>query len=102
MLTDDLVHVARIKILEPAPAEVLVGTFLAVFSLGKEALLHRLLFPVGLQLLGGLQFVEAFKEEQVGDLLDDFERIGDPPRSEGIPDTIYLIANFTSEHEREA
>jgi hypothetical protein len=102
MLADNGVHVARIEILEAIPAEVLVGALSAVLSLGKEALLRRLLFPVGLQFLGDLQFVQALEEEQVGDLLNDFERIGNPARPESVPDAVDLIANFTSEHECEA
>jgi hypothetical protein len=32
-----------------------------------------------------LPIVQAAQEEQVGDLFDDLERVGDAPGSEGIP-----------------
>ena len=51
-----------------------------------------------LQLLDFLQFVEAAQKKQVGDLLDDFERIGNASRPKGIPDCIDLTTNFPGEH----
>ena len=68
MLTDQHVHIARIEVLKARPAEVLVWAFLAVHTFGKEPFLHRLLFPVGLQFLGGFQFVQALKKKQVEEL----------------------------------
>ena len=41
---------------------------------------------VGFVLLQRVQVVEPLDEKQVGDLLDDFERIGDAAGPEGIPD----------------
>ena len=37
-------------------------------------------------------------EKKVGNLLNDFERIGDAARPESIPDLIDLAANFTGKH----
>ena len=45
-----------------------------------------------------LQLVEALDEEQVGDLLDDLERIGDPARPEVVPDAVDLVAQFACQH----
>lgn len=61
-------------------------------------LLHRLLFPVGLQFLGNFLFVQSLEKEKVGNLLNDFERVGDAARPESIPDLIDLTANFAGKH----
>ena len=42
--------------------------------------------------------IEALQEEQIGDLLDDFERIGNPAGPESVPDSVHLIADFAGEH----
>jgi hypothetical protein len=39
-----------------------------------------------------VRVVEAADEEGVGDLLDDFERIGDEAGPEGVPDGVDLGA----------
>src|SRR5579863_3834674 len=98
MLVDNGVHLARIEILEPAPAEVLIGTLLAVLALGEEARLHGLLFYIGLQFLGGFEFVQALEEEEIGNLLNDFQRVGNPTRPKSIPYLINLTADLTSKH----
>jgi hypothetical protein len=49
--------------------------------------------------IDGLQtnrHVQALEKERVGDLLNDFERTGDPAGPESVPGAINLIANFTS------
>jgi hypothetical protein len=38
------------------------------------------------------------KEQQIGDLLDDFEGIGDTAGPEGIPERVYFTADFAGEH----
>jgi hypothetical protein len=60
----------------------------------KNPPLDRLPGPRGLVLLQGLQIVKATEEQQVGDLLDDLERIGNAAGPEGIPDAVDLIADF--------
>jgi hypothetical protein len=45
-----------------------------------------------------VQIVEATKEEQVRDLLDDFERIRDAAGPESIPYAVDLAAEFAGEH----
>jgi hypothetical protein len=59
---------------------------------------HKHLRRVALQLFDFLQFIEATQEKEVGDLLNDFERIGNPAGPEGIPNGIDLTADFTREH----
>jgi hypothetical protein len=51
------IDVSRIGLLEAVPAVILKGAFLVVFACGKEALLHRLLFSLGLQFFGGFLLV---------------------------------------------
>jgi hypothetical protein len=63
------VHVAGIEVLEAIPAVVLKGTFLVVFTVGEEAFLHRLLFPIGFQFLGNFLLVQSLEKQKVGDLL---------------------------------
>ena len=45
-----------------------------------------------------MQVVEPLDEEQVGDLLDHFQRVGDAAGPEGIPDVVDLAADFAGEH----
>ena len=99
VLVHDGEHVGRGKILETRPAQILVGAALGVVPLGKDAPLHRLFERGGFVLLQRVQVVQPPQEEQVGDLLDDFERVGDPPGPEGVPDAVDLIAEFTGEHK---
>jgi hypothetical protein len=47
-----------------------------------------------------VQIVEALEEQQISDLLDDFERIGNAARLEGIPEGINLVANSSRNHGR--
>ena len=44
----------------------------------------------------GMGLVEAAHEQQVGDLLDHLERIGDAARPEGIPHIVDLGSQFAS------
>jgi len=92
VLGDDLEHGRRIAVLQPRPAHVLIGdaAVLAdlVLALRKNAPLHRLAEAVGLVFFPCVRLVEAAHEKQVGDLLDDFERIGDAARPEGVPHII--------------
>jgi hypothetical protein len=98
VLADNGKHLPCFKILEAVPAEVLIRPFLAIFSIGKEALLHRLLFPIGFQFLGDFLLIQALEKKQVGDLLDHFKRVGNTTRPERIPDPVNLTANLTGKH----
>ena len=53
---------------------------------------------VRFQLFESLQLIEPLDEKQVSDLLDDFQRIGNPAGPEGIPDLVDLVSNFVGEH----
>lgn len=62
VLADDAVHLARRKVLEPGPAEVVVQTSAvfadAVAALGKYPSRQRLLQPRGFVLLERMQIVQ--------------------------------------------
>ena len=100
VLVDDAEHLARLEMLEARPAQVLVGLAALVLALREDAPLHRLAERGGLALLQLLHLVEALDEDQVGDLLDHLERIGEPARPEVVPDAVDLVAQFTRQHSR--
>jgi hypothetical protein len=52
-----------------------------------------------LQFLQRVQVVQEFEKKQIGNLLDDFEGVGDAAGPESIPDAVNLITDFTGEHE---
>ena len=58
----------------------------------------RLLQPGGFVLFQRVQVVQPLQEQQVGNLLDDFQRVGDAARPEGVPDGVDLGADFACEH----
>ena len=60
--------------------------------------LHRLLQPGGFVFFQRLEIVQPPQKEKVRNLLNDFERIGNPPGPEGIPDPIDLILDVTGYH----
>ena len=85
--------------LEARPAAIFVGAALRVFALGEDAALQFFeLQTSGLVFLQRVQVVEALEEQQIGDLLDDFERIGDAAGPEGIPEGVNSTADFAVEH----
>lgn len=98
MLTDDGEHLARLKIPESRPAELLVRASPAVAPFGKQAALHWPLEPHGFEFLDGFEFVEPPQEQEIGDLFDHFERVGDASGPERIPDGVDLAADFPREH----
>src|SRR5437588_11474504 len=65
VLADDGIHVTWLEVLEVFPAVVLEATFLAVFSLGKEALLHWLLGLIGLQFLCSFLLIQTLEKQQI-------------------------------------
>jgi len=95
MLVDDAEHLARLEILEPRPAQVLVGLAALVLAVGKDAPLQWSVERGRLALFDLLHLVEPLDEDQIGDLLDNLEGIGEPARPEIVPDTINLAAQFT-------
>ena len=88
--------------LEPRPAVIRVGTRRArmvVVTLGKQPSLDGFLQASGLKLFECLQLVKPLDEQQISNLLDDFQRIGNPTGPERIPDLIYLATNFVRQHD---
>ena len=53
----------------------------------------------GFVFLQRVEIVEPLQEKQVGDLLDDYERVGDTAGPEGIPESVDFTADFAGEHE---
>jgi hypothetical protein len=95
---DDVEHLRRRLVAEARPAHLLVGQAAAladlVLAFGKDPALDRLLQANRLVLLADLHVVEPADEEQIGDLLDHLERIGDAARPERIPDAVDLVPEF--------
>ena len=90
VIVHDGEHFRRREMLEARPAEIVAGATARVVALGEDAALHRLFEPRGFALLQRVQIVEPFQEKQVGDLLDDFEGIGNAAGPELIPDAVNL------------
>ena len=66
---------------------------------GPRAPLHRLLpEPRGLVPLQPVQIVRAPDEEEVRDLLDDFQRVRDAAGSERVPDLVNLVLDGSRNH----
>ena len=61
----------------------------------RDGVVHWLTEGVGLSFFGLLHVVEALGKQQVGDLLNDRQRVGDTARPEGVPDLIDLITDLT-------
>ena len=70
-------HLGRGEVLEARPAEILVGPTLGALALREDPPLHRLFEAIGLVLLQRVHVVEPTEEQQVGDLLDHFQRVRD-------------------------
>ncbi len=101
MFADHCEHVGGREMLEARPAIVRRRARrprMVVLPSGKNRRSMRLLQPDGFEFFERVQLVQTLDEQQVSDLLDDFERVGDPAGPEGIPDLVDLIANFAGEH----
>ena len=72
---------------EPRPAELFVGPAAALANpvepIGKRRLHDRLIHPHRPVLSECVQVVQAPEEEQIRDLLDDFDGTGNAARPEG-------------------
>lgn len=77
--------------LEAGPAEI-------VLLRGEDGFLDGFLEAVGLVFLEGVELVQALDEKQVGELLDDGERIGDAAGPEGVPDAVDFGFDFACDH----
>lgn len=98
VLADNGVHLGGGLVDEAGPAQVLVGALFGILAGGEDGVLDGLLGAVGQVLFEGGLVVQAAEEKQVGDLLHDFEGVGDAAGPEGVPDAIDLAADFTGEH----
>ncbi len=93
-------HLGRREVPEPRPAQVLIGAAARVAALGEDAAGHGALQPGALALLQAVQVVQAADEEQVGELLDYLQRVGDAAGPEAVPDAVDLAAEVAGEHGR--
>ncbi len=84
-------HLLRGGLLEAGPAE-------AILFGGEYGVLDGFLEAIGLVLPEGVEFIQPLDEEQVGELLDDGERIGDAAGPQGVPDAVYFGFDFASDH----
>ena len=92
MLADHGVYLRRRGVLEARPAQRIVGEAAAfaeaVLAFRKDPPLYRLVQAVGLVLGQQLQVVPPAQKQQLGDLLDYFDRVGDATRPESVPDGV--------------
>lgn len=84
--------------LEAGPAEILVRAPFWVGASGEDAALHRPAEARGFALLQRVEVVEPFQEQEIGDLLNHLQRVGNPAGPEAIPDPVDLVAEFASQH----
>ena len=101
MLANHRVHVSRREMLEARPTIVRVGTRrprMVVIAFRKQAALDGRLQPSSFQLFERLQLIQPLDEKQIGDLLDHFQRIGNPAGPKRIPDLIDLATNLGGKH----
>jgi len=71
----------------------------AVLALRKDAPRYRLLHAGGFVLFQRVQVVQAPHEQQVRDLLDDLDWIGDAARPESVPNLANLTLDCPGDHE---
>jgi len=99
VVVDDLEHFLGLEMLEVRPAEVFLGTAFGIFALGEYAAFQLLQFEArDLVFFQRVQVVETLEEQQAGDLLDDFERVGDAAGPEGVPEGVNFTVNFAGKH----
>jgi hypothetical protein len=98
VLGDDGKHLGSGEMLETRPAEVFERASSGVLTLGEDPPLHRPAEPVCLVFLERVHVVETTKEQQIRDLLDHFQRIGNAARPEGVPDSVDLVPDVTGNH----
>ncbi len=91
-------HLGRGFVLEAAPAQGVVVAAFGVVAEWEDVPRHGAAQAVGLVFFERVQVVEPAQEEQVGDLLDDFERVGDAAGPEGVPDLVDFAFEVAGEH----
>jgi hypothetical protein len=94
MIPRSLVHRAGLKILEAFPALLFIRHALWVVTFGEDSASEGLFEARSFALLDLLHLIQAFEKEEVGDLFDDLDRVGNATRPESIPDAVNLIAYF--------
>ena len=93
LVLDGLEHGLRGHLLEARPAQ---GDLL----LGEDRVFDGFAGARGLGFLQRVQLVEPLDEQQVGELLDDRERVRDAPGPHRVPDLIYFRFEFAGNHMR--
>jgi hypothetical protein len=71
---------------------------MVIIAFGQQPPLDGPLQPCGFQFFERLKFVQPLDEEQISNLLDDFQRVRNPAGPKRIPDLIYLVTNLIGEH----
>ena len=84
-------HLLRGHLLEPRPAQ-------GVLVLAEDRFLDGAAGAGGLALAQRMQLVEPLDEEQVGELLDDGERVRDAAGPHAVPDAVDFGLDFTGDH----
>jgi len=98
-LAHHLEHRGRFaQFLEAAPAQLAPGSALPIRALREDAAAHGLLGSLAAALLQGFQLIQPPNEQQVGELLQNLQRVGDAATPEGISDPIDLVAQLAGEH----
>ena len=87
-----LEHPLGREVLETRPAQ-------SALAGGEHRLLDRVAGAGGLALLARVQLVQTLDEEQVGELLDDRERVRNAARPHGVPDSVDLGLQLTGDHD---
>jgi hypothetical protein len=85
-------HLLRRALLKSGPAQLRLRR-------REDRLLDGLAGAGGLALLEGLQLIEPLDEQQIGELLDDRQRVGDPAGPHGVPDLVDSAFEFACDHE---
>ena len=87
-----LKHLLRRGLFESRPAEIVpLG--------GEDRILDRLAGAGSLGFFERVQLVESLDEEQVGELLDDRERIRDAAGPHRVPDAVHFGFEFAGDHD---
>ena len=98
MFAHDGKHFTGRFVFEAAPAQAVIRPAPWVGAFGEDAALDGALQAGGLVFFQGVQVVQAAQKEQVGDLLDDFDGVGDAAGPEGIPDLVDFAFEVAGEH----
>ena len=80
------------KLLETRPTQ-------SVLAGGEHRPLDRVAGAGGFALLERVQLVQTLDEQQVGELLDDRERVRDAAGPHGVPDSVDLGLQLTGDHD---